>query len=187
MSPKGVIQWLVAPNFAIDDPKGEIVDVEKLRGVPTLVSFARCKPEDADFADRVASLNAAAETVKAMGAHHVTDYFGECPADPNALTPSHPDAMELTYSIINHYLDEPVINEIPEGHFLIDRSGYVRARFRHFGTDDGNVSSAEGADRADRERAGRLCLAASALSGEGVARNSSHGRDAAERGLEEPR
>ncbi|WP_159730675.1 CopD family protein [Methylosinus sp. Ce-a6] len=140
LGPKGVIQWLVAPNFGLDDPKGEIIDVQKLRGVPTLVSFARCKPEDADFADRVASLKAAAETVKAMGAHHVTDYFGECPADPDALTPSHPDATELTYSIINHYLDEPVVNEIPEGHFLIDRSGYVRARFRHFGADDGNLS-----------------------------------------------
>lgn len=140
LSPKGVIQWLVAPNFALDDPKGEIDDVEKLRGVPTLVSFARCKPEEAGFADRIASLNAAAETVKAMGAHHVTDYFGECPADPSALTPSHPDATELTYSLINHYLDEPVVNEIPEGHFLIDRSGYVRARFRHFGTDDGNLA-----------------------------------------------
>ncbi|MBG0811821.1 c-type cytochrome [Methylosinus sp. H3A] len=141
LSPKGVIQWLVAPNFALDDPKGEIVDVEKLRGVPTLVSFARCKPEDAEFVDRVASLKAAAETVKAMGAHHVTVYFGECPADAEALTPSHPDATELTYSIINHYLDEPVVNEIPEGHFLIDRSGFVRARFRHFGTGDGNLSS----------------------------------------------
>jgi len=140
LSPKGVIPWLVAPNFALDNPKGEVDDVEKLRGVPTLVSFARCKPEDADFADRVASLKAAAETVKAIGAHHVTDYFGECPADPDALSPSHPDATELTYSIINHYLDEPVINEIPEGHFLIDRSGFVRARFRHFGTDDGNLS-----------------------------------------------
>ncbi|CAN2532777.1 hypothetical+protein [Methylocapsa aurea] len=140
LSPKGVIPWLVAPNFALDDPKAETDDIEKLRGVPTLVSFARCKPEDADFAVRVASLNAAAEAVKAMGAHHVTDYFGECPTDPDALTPSHKEATELTYSLINHYLDEPVINEIPEGHFLIDRSGYVRARFRHFGTDDGNLS-----------------------------------------------
>lgn len=140
LSPKGVIQWLVAPNFALDDPKGETDSLDKLRGVPTLVSFARCKPEDAEFADRVASLKAAAATVEAMGAHHVTDYFGECPADPGALTPSHPDATELTYSLVNRYLDEPVINEIPEGHFLIDRSGYVRARFRHFGADDGNLA-----------------------------------------------
>ncbi|MBY6243698.1 c-type cytochrome [Methylosinus sp. Sm6] len=140
LSPKGVIQWLVAPNFAIDDPKGEIVDVEKLRGTPTLVSFARCKAEDADFAEKTASLATAAETAAATKAHHVTVYFGACPADPRAYPTSHPDAVELTYSIINHYLDEPVINEIPEGHFLIDRSGYVRARFRHFGAEDGNVS-----------------------------------------------
>jgi copper transport protein len=140
LSPKGVIQWLVAPNFAIDDPKDEIVDVQKLRGVPTLVSFARCKADDPAFAEKVASLTAAAETTAATGAHHVTVYFGECPADPRAYVTSHPDAVELTYSIIDRYLDEPVVNDIPEGHFLIDRSGYVRARFRHFGADDGNLS-----------------------------------------------
>lgn len=140
LGPKGVIQWLVAPNFAIDDPKEEIVDVEKLRGIPTLVSFARCKADDPAFAERVASLTLAAETVKAMGAHHVANYFGECPSDAHALKPSHAEAVELTYSIINHYLDEPVINEIPEGHFLIDRSGYIRARFRHFAADDGSLA-----------------------------------------------
>lgn len=140
LGPKGVIQWLVAPNFAIDDPKGEIDDVEKLRGIPTLVSFARCKADDPRLSEKTASLTSAAETAAATGAHHVTVYFGECPADPRAYPTSHPDAVELTYSIINHYLDEPVVNEIAEGHFLIDRSGYVRARFRHFGAEDGNHS-----------------------------------------------
>jgi putative copper resistance protein D len=140
LGPKGVIQWLVAPNFAIDDEKGEIVDVEKLRGVPTLVSFARCKADDPAFAARAESLTAAAQTTAATGAHHVTVYFGDCPADARAYVTSHPDAVELTYSIINHYLDEPVVTDIPEGHFLIDRSGYVRARFRHFGADNGHLA-----------------------------------------------
>jgi putative copper resistance protein D len=140
LGPKGVIQWLVAPNFTIDDPKDEIIDLEKLRGVPTLVSFARCKADDAALAARVASLEAAAETVKAMSARHVTVYFGECPADPAAYKPSHPGATELTYSIINRYLDEPVVNDIPEGHFLIDRSGYIRARFRSFTPEGGELA-----------------------------------------------
>jgi putative copper resistance protein D len=141
LGPKGVIQWLVAPNFAIDDPKDEIIDLEKLRGVPTLVSFAHCKADDPAFAARTASLTAAAEAVTTMSARHVTVYFGECPADPKAYLASHPGDAELTYAIINRYLDEPVVNDIPEGHFLIDRSGYIRARFRTFTPENGDLAS----------------------------------------------
>ncbi len=47
LGPKGVIQWLVAPDFALTDPKEELTSLEKLRGTPTLISFARCKADEA--------------------------------------------------------------------------------------------------------------------------------------------
>lgn len=140
LGPKGVIQWLVAPDFALADPKDELTSLEKLRGVPTLISFARCKAGDPDAAERAASLTLASETAKASGARHVTIYRGDCPADPNAFSAAHPDAVETTYAILNRYLDEPISADIPEGHFLVDRSGYIRARFRHFAADDGSLT-----------------------------------------------
>lgn len=140
LGPKGVIQWLVAPDFALADPKEELTSLEKLRGTPTLISFARCKAGDPEQTERAASLRLASETAKASGARHVTIYRGDCPVDPDALSAAHPDAVETAYAILNRYLDEPISAEIPEGHFLVDRSGYVRARFRHFAADDGSLA-----------------------------------------------
>jgi putative copper resistance protein D len=142
LSPKGVIQWLIAPDFALIDPKDEITSLSKLRGAPTLISFADCRAgakEKIQGLDE--SLKLAAETARANGAHHVTVYKGECPADTKGREPSHPKAVEIAYAVINRYLDEPFSLEIPEGHFLIDRSGYVRARFRHFAPDDGSPAA----------------------------------------------
>ena len=50
----------------------------------------------------------------------------------------HPKAVEHAYSVMNRYPNEPYTDQIDESHFLIDRSGYIRARFRHFAPDDGN-------------------------------------------------
>lgn len=140
LGPKGVIQWLVAPDFALTDPKEELTSLEKLRGTPTLISFARCKADEAGAAERAASLKLASETAKAAGARHVTIYRDDCPADPDALAAAHPGAVETTYAVLNRYLDEPISSEIPEGHFLVDRSGYIRARFKHFAADDGSLA-----------------------------------------------
>jgi copper transport protein len=140
VGPKGVIQWLVAPDFSLADPNEELTTLEKLRGKPTLVSFAHCEAGDKNAAERAASLKLAAETVKASGAQRVTVYLGDCPADPNALPATHPEAVETAYAVLNRYLDEPISAEIEEGHFLIDRSGYIRARFRTFAEDDGSVA-----------------------------------------------
>jgi putative copper resistance protein D len=71
----------------------------------------------------------------------VTVYRGGCPAAAGALSPTHPDAVEVAYSVLNRYLDEPFSLGIPEGHFLVDRSGYIRARFQHFAPNDGNVAA----------------------------------------------
>jgi len=37
---------------------------------------------------------------------------------------------------MNRYPNAPYTEEIEEAHFLIDRSGYIRARFRSFAPDD---------------------------------------------------
>lgn len=140
LGPKGVIQWLVAPDFPLAEPKDELTSLEKLRGTPTLISFARCKADDAGAAELAASLKLAGETAKTSGARHVTVYRGDCPNDPDAFTAAHPDAVETAYSVLNRYLDEPISSEIPEGHFLVDRSGYIRARFRHFAAEDGSLA-----------------------------------------------
>jgi copper transport protein len=141
LGPKGVIQWLVAPDFALIDPKDELTSLFKLRGTPTLISFADCRDRKEKTEGLDESLKLAAETARANGARHVTIYKGDCPADTKGLEASHPKAVETTYSILNRYLDEPFSMEIPEGHFLIDRSGFVRARFKHFSPDDGSVAA----------------------------------------------
>ena len=54
--------------------------------------------------------------------------------------PSTQRLSEITYSVINRYPNEPYSAEIAEAHFLIDRSGFVRARFRHFVPDNGSLT-----------------------------------------------
>ncbi len=100
--------------------------------MPTLLSFARCEAPGGDEKALEASLSIARETAKAAGANHVTVYQGGCPASAMGHMSVHPKAVESAYSVINRYPNETPTKEIAEGHFLIDRSGYVRARFRHF-------------------------------------------------------
>ncbi len=133
ISPEGMIQWLVAPDFALVDPADETTTLSKLRGTPTLLSFAHCDSSQAE--DRAQSLELAHQTAKATGADQVTVYFGECPAKAKGRAPTHPVPVESAYSVINRYPNEPYSSRIDEAHFLIDRSGYVRARFRHFAPD----------------------------------------------------
>jgi copper transport protein len=141
LGPKGVIPWLVGPDFALIDPKDEITSLSKLRGTPTLISFADCGELKEKIEGLTESLKLAAETARANNANHVTVYKNGCPAEAKGREPSHPKAVEIAYALINRYLDEPFSLEIPEGHFLIDRSGYVRARFRHFAPDDGSTAA----------------------------------------------
>ncbi|MBI3275882.1 MAG: c-type cytochrome, partial [Methylocystis sp.] len=163
IGPKGMIQWLVAPDFALVDPADQITTLAKLRGTPVLISFADCQnASDAAFdlvaslnlasgaarrrntsdtgAERIASLNLASEAASAGGANHVTVYQGDCPQRIEGREVVHPKAVESAYSVINRYPNEPYSAEIAEAHFLIDRSGFVRARFRHFMPDDGSVT-----------------------------------------------
>jgi copper transport protein len=137
IGPKGMIQWLIAPDFALIDPADEVTTLAKLRGTPTLLSFARCAGENDDR--KIESLRLAGETVKSENANHVTVYDAACPGALKSREPSHPKAVESAYSIINRYPNEPYSVEIPEAHFLLDRSGYVRARFRSFAADDASV------------------------------------------------
>jgi copper transport protein len=140
LSPKGVIQWLVAPDFALVDPKDETTSLVKLRGKPTLISFADCRERKEPIEGLAESLKLAAETARANGAHHVTIYRGDCPIESKGLEAAHPKAAETAYAVLNRYLDEPFSLDIPEGHFLVDRSGFVRARFRHFSAEDGSLA-----------------------------------------------
>jgi copper transport protein len=139
IGPSGMIQWLVAPDFALVDPEDKVTSLVNLRGVPTLLSFARCNAPGADEKALEKSLELAHETAKAAGANQVTVYQGDCPGNLEARKPVHPMAVESAYSVINRYPNETPSKEIAEAHFLIDRSGYVRARFRHFAEDDGSV------------------------------------------------
>jgi len=56
-----------------------------------------------------------------------------------ALEALHPKAVERAYSVMNRYPNVPYTDEIDEAHFLIDRSGYIRARYKHFTSEDNNV------------------------------------------------
>jgi putative copper resistance protein D len=132
IGPQPMVQWLIAPDFQLIDPEDKITTFYGLRGTPTLLSFARCNAPEVDEAALEASLAIAAETAKAAGAHHVTVYQGGCPASLLARTPSNPPAVERAYSIINRYPNEKPSDEIQEAHYLIDRSGYLRSRYRHF-------------------------------------------------------
>ncbi|MBM3564355.1 MAG: c-type cytochrome [Alphaproteobacteria bacterium] len=138
MSPQAMIQWLIAPDFALIDPQEEITSLYKLRGVPTLISFARCGSPNADANARAESVKIAHDAAKAAGVNQVTVYDAACPQEAKSREPVHPKAVEIAYSVINRYPNVPPSEEIEEAHFLVDRSGYIRARFPNFAPDDGN-------------------------------------------------
>ena len=137
IGPAGMIQWLIAPDFALVDPKEETTSFFKLRGKPTLLSFARCTASGEAGKALADSLMIAAEAAKAASVNHVTVFTGDCPEAAKGREALHPKAVEHAYSVMNRYPNEPYTDQIDESHFLIDRSGYIRARFRHFAPDDG--------------------------------------------------
>jgi putative copper resistance protein D len=140
IGPQAMVQWLVAPDFALVDPTEEVTTFFKLRGKPTLLSFARCTLGGDQEKELDASLLKAAEAAKAAAVNHVTVYTGDCPAAAKGREALHPAAVEKAYSIINRYPNVPYTSEIDQAHFLVDRSGYVRARFKQFGADDGSAT-----------------------------------------------
>jgi copper transport protein len=140
IGPQAMVQWLIAPDFALVDPTEEVTTFFKLRGKPTLLSFARCTATGEEKKELDASLLRAAEAAKAAGVNHVTVYSGDCPAEAKGREALHPAAVEKAYSVINRYPNVPYTSEIAQAHFLIDRSGYVRARFKQFGADDGSAA-----------------------------------------------
>ena len=144
MSAQPMIQWLIAPDFALIDPNDSATSLFKLRGVPTLISFARCGSLTGDPNARAASVRSAHDAAKAAGANHVTVYDAACPQEAKGREPVHPKAVETAYSVINRYPNEMPSEEIEEAHFLVDRSGYIRARFRTFAPDDGNAQKLAG-------------------------------------------
>jgi copper transport protein len=136
-----LLQWLIAPDFALVDPTETVTTLSRLRGdKSTLVSFAHCNLQGDDEKALEESLAAAQEAAKSAGAHHVTVYFGDCPATVKGIEATHPKAVEKAYAVINRYPNEDVLTEIPQAHFLIDRSGYLRARFRAFARGDGSAA-----------------------------------------------
>lgn len=139
MSPQAMIQWLIAPDFALIDPQEDITSLYRLRGVPTLISFARCGLPNGDANARLESVRIAHDAAKAAGANQVTIYDAACPQEARGREPVHPKAVETAYSVINRYPNVPPSEEIEEAHFLVDRSGYIRARFRGFAPNDGNA------------------------------------------------
>jgi putative copper resistance protein D len=144
MSAQPMIQWLIAPDFALIDPEENATSLFKLRGVPTLVSFARCGSSNGDPTARAASVKIAHAAAKAAGVNQVTIYDAACPQEAKGREVVHPKAVETAYSVINRYPNETPSEEIEEAHFLVDRSGYIRARFRTFAPDDGNTQKLSG-------------------------------------------
>jgi putative copper resistance protein D len=140
LGPSGIIQWLIAPDFQLIDPKEEVTTLFKLRGTPTLISFARCRLQGEEAKELASSLQIAAQTARTAGAHHVTIYDGDCPQDAKGREASHPRSVETAYSVVNRLPNVPYTTEIAEAHFLVDRSGYVRARFQHFTPDNGGTA-----------------------------------------------
>jgi copper transport protein len=140
IGPQAMIQWLIAPDFTLVDPKEEVTSFFKLRGRPTLVSFAHCTATGDDKKALDESLLRAAEAAKSAGTSHVTVYSGDCPAAAKGLEALHPAAVEKAYSVINRYPNVPYTGEIAQAHFLVDRSGYVRARYKAFARDDDSAS-----------------------------------------------
>lgn len=140
IAPQAMIQWLIAPDFTLVDPKEEVTSFFKLRGKPTLLSFARCNATGDEKKALDDSLLKAAEAAKSAGTNHVTIYSGECPEAAKAREALHPAAVEKAYSLINRYPNVPYTDQIAQAHFLVDRSGYVRARYKAFGADDGNAT-----------------------------------------------
>jgi putative copper resistance protein D len=134
-----IMQWLIAPDFQLIDPENKVTTFFGLRGASTLVSFARCNASGVDEKALESSLELAHETAKSVGANHVTVYQGGCPDKLLARVPSHPKAVEAAFSVINRYPNETPSSEISEAHFLIDPSGFLRARYRHFSVDDGSA------------------------------------------------
>jgi copper transport protein len=137
-----ILQWLIAPDFALVDPAETITSLARLRGEKaTLLSVAHCDARNEEDAKALAtSLTLAHETAKAADVHHVTVYFGDCPAEAKGLEATHPKAVEKAYAVINRFPNEDVLETISQAHFLLDRSGYLRARFRSFAPGDSNVA-----------------------------------------------
>lgn len=131
LNPKGVRQWLVAPDFALYDSDGTRTSLEKLRGAPVVISFVDCAAGDG----AVTSSRLADAAVRETGGKHVVVARGGCPADGAAFVPAHPKAVDLAFGLVNRSLDEDFTLEIKEAHFVVDRSGYIRARFRHLASD----------------------------------------------------
>ncbi len=139
MNDQPMIQWLIAPDFALVDPEEKLTSLYRLRGAPTLVSFARCAAVQGAEATEIAdSLTLAHDAATAAGAQHVTVYDEACPSTAKGREAVHAQAAEKAYSIINRYPNEVVSEEIKQAHFVIDRSGYVRARFKDFSADNGS-------------------------------------------------
>lgn len=139
IGPAAMIQWLIAPDFALVDPEDRLTTFFKLRGKPTLLSFARCSAAEDGRSELSLSLQQANDAAKKANIQHVTVFNGACPQSAKALEALHPKAVERAYSVMNRYPNVPYTDEIDEAHFLIDRSGYIRARYKHFTSEDNNV------------------------------------------------
>lgn len=104
-----------------------------------MLSFARCSSTHDAGPELASSLQQANEAARRANIHHVTVFNGTCPQSAKALEALHPKAVERAYSVMNRYPNVPYIDEIEEAHFLIDRSGYIRARYKHFASEENNV------------------------------------------------
>jgi copper transport protein len=126
LSPEGAIQWLVAPDMPLQGPSGERTSLVKLRGAPVLISFGDC----AASPSAAAELAQGTEIARATGARHVVVAEGGCAVPEGAFVAAHPKAADLAFSVLNRSFDREFALHIDEAHFLVDRSGYIRARLR---------------------------------------------------------
>lgn len=139
LGPAGQVQWMIAPDFALADPKDQVTALTQLRGAPVLLSFARCASTDEARQLLLKSLELAKSAAQQAHIEQVTVYQGECPEELASRQAVHPKDVESAYSVINRYANVEYSTDIAQAHFLIDKSGYVRARFRQFSEDGGDV------------------------------------------------
>jgi len=137
LTTESILQFLVAPDVTLREPKGERIDLWKLRGTPVVLSIADCKASDLTAPGVAeAGLVRSDAVAQEKKVPHIVVAGPGCPAVAGALVPLHPEAVFRAMALLNRTFSDLFTNRVEDAHFLIDRSGYLRARFRHIADDD---------------------------------------------------
>ena len=132
LTTESVLQFLVAPDITLRAPDGERTDIPKLRGTPIVLSIGDCKASDL----AAGGMARADEVTREKKLPHVVVGGPGCPEIAGAFVPLHKESVFRALAIVNRDFNELFTNKVEDAHFLIDRSGFLRARFRHLADDE---------------------------------------------------